>query len=79
MNSYALPLHTRSTGVITENTSGVMQIRLKPSLLGEVRMRLSVAGHALPLDEIVTPHALYLKLPALGSASRRAAQAAGQR
>ena len=67
VNSYALSLHTRSTGVITESTSGVMQIRLKPSLLGEVRMNLSLAGHALPLDEIVTAHALYLKLAPLGA------------
>lgn len=67
MNSYALSLHTRSTGIAAENTSGTMQIRLKPSLLGEVRMNLSLGGQALPVDEIVTGHALYLKLAALGT------------
>jgi len=69
VNSYALSLHTRSTGIATENTSGTMQIRLKPSLLGEVRLNLSLGGHALPVEEIVTGHALYLKLAALGSAT----------
>ena len=67
VRSYAVSLRTRSTGMIAESTSGVMQIRLKPTLLGEFRMNLSVAGHALPLDEIVTAHALYLKLAALGT------------
>ncbi len=67
VRSYALSLRTQSTGLVAESTSGVMQIRLKPSLLGEVRMKLSVAGHALPLDEIVTADALYLKLAALGT------------
>ena len=62
MSSYALSLHTTSTGVAAENTSGTMQIRMKPSLLGEVRLNVSLAGHALPLEEIMTPGALYLKL-----------------
>lgn len=67
VNSYALSLHTRSTGIVTTNTSGAMQIRLKPSLLGEVNLHLSLGGHALPVEEIVTAHALYLKLAALGT------------
>lgn len=67
VNSYALSLHTRTTGVAAGNTSGTMQIRMKPGLLGEIRLNVSLAGHALPLDEIVTPSALYLKLGILGS------------
>ncbi len=67
VNSYALSLHTRSTGIVAANTSGTMQIRLKPRLLGEVRLNLSVGGQALPVDEIITGHALYLKLAALGT------------
>ena len=66
VNSYALSVHTRSAGVISTNTSGTMQIRLKPSLLGEIRMNLSLAGHTVPADEILTAGALYLKLPSLG-------------
>ena len=71
VNSYALSLHTRSTGIASTNTSGAIQIRLKPSLLGEVSLHLSVGGHALPVDEIVTSDALYLKLPALGTVTSK--------
>lgn len=71
VNSYALSLHTRSTGIASTNTSGAMQIRLKPSLLGEVSLHLSAGGHALPVDEIVTSDALYLKLPALGTVTSK--------
>jgi hypothetical protein len=66
VNSYALSVHTRSTGFAAANTSGTMQIRLKPSLLGKIRMNLSLAGHAVPVEEILTPHAVYLKLSSLG-------------
>jgi len=66
VNSYALTVHTRSTGFAATSTSGTMQIRLKPSLLGEIRMNLSLAGHAMPVDEILTAHALYLKMSSLG-------------
>jgi hypothetical protein len=67
VNSYALSLNTRVTGPATEKTSGRMQIRLKPSLLAEVSLNVSLGGHALPVDEIVTGHALYLKVPGLGT------------
>jgi hypothetical protein len=65
VNSYQLALDTRVTGGSGESTSGVMTIQLKPSLLADFTMNISVNGKALPVREIMTAHALYLKVAAL--------------
>jgi len=65
VNSYELALDTRVTGGSGESTSGVMTIQLKPSLLASFTMNISVSGKAVSVQEIMTAHALYLKVPAL--------------
>jgi hypothetical protein len=41
------------------------QMRLRPSLLASVNMHMTIGGHALVIDEILTSKALYVRAPGL--------------
>src|SRR5579859_7881839 len=61
---HGLPAATGGTGIPVKGAVRLTmheQMRLRPSLLAAATIHMTIAGHALAIDEIMTPHALYLK------------------
>jgi len=58
---------------VSEITTGTMQLQLKPSLVAEENLKVTTGGKTTPMDEIITPTALYLKsgLPSLGTSAAK--------
>jgi hypothetical protein len=58
---------------VSETTTGSMQMRLKPSLVAEEHLEVTTGGKTTPMDEIITPTAMYLKsgLPSLGTSAAK--------
>ena len=64
VNSLAASLSMQvSGGAITETATGRVTAQLKPALLVEDSLNLSISGQVVPVTEIVSGTALYLKEP----------------
>jgi hypothetical protein len=73
VNSMTATFSSQLGGSVSETTTGSMQIQLKPSLVAENDLKVTTGGQTTPMDEIITPTALYLKssLPSLGTSAAK--------
>jgi len=56
-------------GAAAAATTGTLQYQLKPALLAHVSLTTSAGGKTVPVEEIMSTSALYLKVPALSAQS----------
>jgi hypothetical protein len=70
IRSYSIRLSTVTTGAVTDTISGTMQLRVKPSLLAGLHLTIGGSGVTQSVDEILTPKAVFIKLPGLGGLSK---------
>jgi hypothetical protein len=61
VNSVAETLSAQLSGTVAEATSGTVQMQLRPDLLVDENLNISVEGQAYGMDEIVTTNAIYLR------------------
>jgi hypothetical protein len=73
VNSMAATFSSQVGGSVSETTTGTMQMQLRPSLVAEENLKVTTGGKTTPMDEIITPKALYLKsgLPSLGTSAAK--------
>ena len=73
VNSIDATFSSQLGGSVSETTTGSMQIQLKPTLVAENDLKVTTGGQTTPMDEIITPKALYLKsgLPSLGTSAAK--------
>jgi hypothetical protein len=70
IRSYSVKVSTATTGAGADTVSGTMQLRVKPSLLAGMHLTVAGGGITQSVEEVLTPKAVYLKLPGLGILSK---------
>ncbi|MEP7025735.1 MAG: LppX_LprAFG lipoprotein [Actinomycetota bacterium] len=70
VRSYSIKLDTSATGDLAAHTSGTVQLRVKPALLAGIDLNIDTSGTQQSLQEVLTPKAIYVKLPGVGNPSK---------
>jgi hypothetical protein len=65
VNSAVETLSVKAVGLQSENTSGTIQVQLKPTLELGADLSVDAAGKNTPIKEVLTPAAIYFSSPML--------------
>lgn len=58
-------------GATNATTTGSMQMQLKPALLASAKLNISSGGQTIPIQEIISSKAIYMKIPGLARMTGR--------